>query len=48
MIRERTIKCAIDKISGDFFEADEIFKNKPEGFEVRKENALDQYELSNQ
>lgn len=44
-MRERTIKYAVDKISGETFDADEIFKNKPEGFEVRKDNALDRYEL---
>lgn len=45
-MRERTIKYAFDKISGEVFDADEVFKYKPEGFEIRKENALDRYELA--
>lgn len=45
-MRERTIKYALDRISGEILDADEIFKNKPDGFEVRKGNALDQFELT--
>ena len=45
-MRERTIKYALDKISGEILDADKIFKHKPEGFEVRKDNALDLYELT--
>jgi competence CoiA-like predicted nuclease len=38
---DRSIKIAIDKLSGDLLNADEIFKNRPEGFEYRKEFARD-------
>lgn len=42
-MRKRTIKYALDKISGEILDSDKIFKHKPEGFEVRKDNAPDLY-----
>jgi len=44
-MHERTIKYAVDTIPGKIIDVDEIFKNKPEGFKIRKDNALGQYEL---
>ena len=45
-MRERTIRYAFDKISGETLDSNEIFKNKPEGFEIRKDNAIERYELT--
>lgn len=45
-MRDRTIKYAFDKHTKKILDADKIFQNKPEGFEVRKENALNLYELT--
>jgi competence CoiA-like predicted nuclease len=38
---DRSIKIAVDKLTGELLNADEVFKNRPEGFEYRKEFARD-------
>lgn len=43
---ERLIKFALDKITGEVIDADEVFKETKNGFEIRKQFHTDKIELS--
>ncbi|MCX6303672.1 MAG: DUF6035 family protein [Bacteroidetes bacterium] len=45
MIKDRSIKIAFDKISGELLEADQIFDDKKDGFILRKQFHTDEVEL---
>lgn len=45
MMKERSIPFAYDKISGEIFEADLVFHEKKDGFQIRKQFHKDEVEL---
>lgn len=42
---ERSIKIAVDKLTGELLDADELFKKRAESFEVRKDSNRDKIEF---